>query len=245
MRACLLLFCLIATASLHAQLAQPAREEMIRLTAGNPFERFADGRPKAPDSLLETVRALAVDDVYEFLRAKGYPNQFAGGFEILRPGVKLVGRAFTAQYLPLRPDLAEAVEAVAVKRGLARSTNQKVIDQLQEGDVAVIDLMGAAPGNNFGGDNLHAALYGATRRGAVVDGTIRDVEGMFDFPTQIYFRMAHPAAVTNVTVVGINIPVRIGRAVALPGDIVLGDRTGVVFIPPHLLEAVLRDNKRK
>jgi regulator of RNase E activity RraA len=237
MRASLLL-CFALT--LHAQLAQPTREEMIRLTPKNPFPRFEDGRPQAPAALLEKVRALGVDSVHEFLRAKGYPNQFAGGFEILRPGVKLVGRAVTAQYLPLRPDLAEAIEVSAARRRLAKSTNQKVIDQLREGDVPVIDVMGAAPGHNFGGDNLHAAIYGATKTGAVIDGTIRDVEGMYEFPTQIYFRMAHPAAVNNVTVVGINIPIRIGRAAVLPGDVVLGDRTGVVFIPPHLLEEAAR-----
>ena len=59
--------------------------------------------PKCRTKFCQKVRALRVDDVYEALRAKGYPNQFAGGFEILRPGVKLVGRALTAQYLPLRP----------------------------------------------------------------------------------------------------------------------------------------------
>jgi regulator of RNase E activity RraA len=79
----------------------------------------------------------------------------------------------------------------------------------------------------------------------VVEGTIRDLEGMHEFPTQIYYRQARPEAVANVSVVGINIPVRIGRAVVLPGDVVLGDRTGVVFIPPHLLDDVLRDNSRK
>jgi regulator of RNase E activity RraA len=136
------------------------------------------------------------------------------------------------------------MESSAQQRGLAKSTNQKVIDQLRQGDVPVIDLMGVVPGNNFGGDNLHAAIYGATRRGAVVEGTIRDLEGMHTLPTQIYYRAAHPAAVANVTVVGVNIAVRIGRAVVLPGDVVLGDRTGVVFIPPHLLDELLRDNKK-
>jgi regulator of RNase E activity RraA len=231
---------LFSVCALHAQLQYPGRDELVRRTPKNPYERFEDGRPRVPEAALEKVRALNVDDVHEFLSTKGYRNQFAGGFTILRPGKKLVGRAVTAQYLPLRPDLAEILEAEAAAKGLARSTNQKVIDLLKPGDVPVIDLMGAAPGNNFGGDNLHAAIFGATKTGAVVEGTIRDLEGMFTFPTQIYYRMAHPAAVANVSVVGINIPVRIGRAVALPGDVVLGDRTGVVFIPPHLLPELIK-----
>jgi regulator of RNase E activity RraA len=231
---------LLAAGTLAAQFQFPGREELIRRTPRNPYGRSADGRPRVPDDVLAKVRALSLDDVYEFLRAKGYPNQFAGGFEVLRPGVKLAGRALTAQYLPLRPDLAEALEQEAAAKRLPKSTNQKVIDLLQPGDVPVIDLMGAAPGNNFGGDNLHAAIYGATKTGAVVEGTIRDLEGMFTFPTQIYYRKAHPAAVTNVSVLGINIPVRIGRAVVLPGDVVLGDRSGVIFIPPHLAPELVK-----
>jgi regulator of RNase E activity RraA len=236
---------LFAASALHAQFIMPTRDEMLRLTPQNPYGRFEDGRPKVPDALLEKVRQLSVDDVYELLRAKQYPNQFAGGFEILRSGVKLVGRALTAQYLPFRPDLDAALDASAKQRGVGSRTTNKTIDLLQERDVPVIDLMGAAPGNNYGGDNLHAAIYGITKTGAVVEGTIRDLEGMHEFPTQIYYRQARPEAVANVSVVGINIPVRIGRAVVLPGDVVLGDRTGVVFIPPHLLDDVLRDNSRK
>ena len=236
---------LLAAATLHAQFIMPDRDGMARLTPKNPYGRFEDGRPKVPDALLDKVRALSVDDVYEILRANKYPNQFAGGFEILRPGVKLVGRALTAQYLPFRPDLDEALDASARQRGVGSRTTNNSIDLLRERDVPVIDLMGAAPGNNYGGDNLHAAIFGIARTGAVVEGTIRDLEGMFEFPTQIYYRQARPEAVANVSVVGINIPVRIGRAVVLPGDVVLGDRTGVVFIPPHLLDVVLRENRTK
>lgn len=236
---------LFAAAALHAQFMMPTREEMIRLTPKNPYGRYEDGRPKVPDEILQKVRALKVDDVYEALRAKGYINQFAGGFEILRPGVKLVGRALTAQYLPLRPELDALLTESAGKRGVGNRTTNKTIDMLQTGDVPVIDLMGAAPGNNYGGDNLHAAIYGLAKTGAVVEGTIRDLDGMYEFPTQIYYRKARPEAVANVSVVGINIPIHIGRAVVLPGDVVLGDRTGVVFIPPHLLDAILRDNSRR
>jgi regulator of RNase E activity RraA len=233
-----------AVSAMHAQFIMPTRDEMLRLTPQNPYGRFEDGRPKVPDALLEKVRALSVDDVYELLRARKYPNQFAGGFEILRPGVKLVGRALTAQYLPFRPDLDAALDISAKQRGVGSRTTNKSIDLLQERDVPVIDLMGAAPGNNYGGDNLHAAIYGLAKTGAVVEGTIRDLEGMYEFPTQIYYRQARPEAVANVSVVGINIPVRIGRAVVLPGDVVLGDRTGVVFIPPHLLDEILRENSK-
>ena len=90
-------------------------------------------------------------------------------------------------------------DADAKKVGMPASTNQKVIDLLRLNDVPVVDLMGSGPGHNFGGDNLHAAIYGATRTGAVVDGTVRDIEGLFELPTQVFYRDGHPAAVGGVT----------------------------------------------
>lgn len=228
------------TLAADAQVFRLTREQMIHYTPKNSFERFPDGRPRVPDAMLERLKQVRVSVAYEALRALGYRNQFADGFRVLHPGKKLVGRAFTAQYLPLRPDLEEVLQADAKKAGVPSSTNQKVIDLLQVNDVPVIDLIGAAPGHNFGGDNLQSAVWGATRTGAVVEGTVRDLEGLAELPSQIFFRQAHPAAVSGVSVVGINIPVNIGNAIVMPGDIVIGDDSGVLFIPPHLVEEVLK-----
>ena len=224
----------------YSQVFRLTRDQMIKYTAKNPFDRFEDGRPKVPDKLLERVKGLSLEEAWGILMSKGYRHQFAGwDFEILHPNQKLVGRAVTAQYLPLRPDLSEVLEADAKAEGRPRGANQKVIDLLQLNDVPVIDLMGAVPGHNFGGDNLQAAVYGRTHTGAVIDGTIRDVEGISELPTQIFFKKAHPAAVSEVMVVGINIPVKVGEAMVMPGDVVLGNREGVIFIPPHLVKEIV------
>ena len=222
-----------------AQVFRLTREQMIKYTAKNSFERFPDGRPKVPDALLERVKTMSVEEAWTVLRSKGYHNQYADGFRILHPGQKLVGRAFTAQYLPARPDFEEVLQADAKAAGMPSGANQKVIDLLQLKDVPVIALMGDAPGHNFGGDNLQAAVWGATQTGAVVDGTIRDLEGIHELPSQIYFRNARPEAVSGVVVAGINVPIHIGNALVLPGDVVLGDREGVVFIPPHLVQEIV------
>ena len=221
------------------QIFSLTKEQMIEFTKHNPDDRFPDGRPKVPRSLIERVAELSVEEAWGVLRGKGYMKQYADGFEILKPGQRLVGRAVTAQYLPHRPDLEEVVDADAEKKGLARGNTQRVVDALIRDDVAVVDLMGAAPGHNFGGDNLHSAIWGQTRRGAVVDGTIRDLQWTFALPLNIFYKKAHPAAVSGVLMVALNIPVEISGAVAMPGDVVLGDREGVIFIPPHLVEPVL------
>jgi len=234
----LVLSCALAVPAM-GQVLSLTRAEMIEFTKHNPYDRFPDGRPKVPVELLERVAELSVEEAWGVLRREGYTKQYAGGFEILKPGQRLVGRAVTAKYLPHRPDLQETVDADAKEKGLARGNTQKVVDVLVRDDVAVVDLMGAAPGHNFGGDNLHSAIWGQTRRGAVVDGTIRDLQWTYDLPLNMFYKEAHPAAVSGVLMVGLNIPVEISGAVVLPGDVVLGDREGVIFIPPHLVEKVL------
>src|SRR5687768_13584377 len=93
----------------HAQLFTLSRDQMLELTAQNPFERFPDGRPKVPDPLIERARSLSAEEVLAVLPGKGFRSQYADGFRILHPGTKLVGRAFTVQFMPLRPDLEGVV----------------------------------------------------------------------------------------------------------------------------------------
>lgn len=234
------LICAAALVPAPAQVFHLSREQLIKITAKSTFDRFPDGRPRVDDKLLERVKGLSIEEAWGVLMSKGYHHQFAGwDFQVLHPGKTLVGRAVTAQYLPLRPDLAEVVEAAAKERGWPTGQNQKVIDLLQRNDVPVIDLMGAMPGHNFGGDNLQSAVWGRTHTGAVIDGTIRDIEGIKELPSQIFFKRAHPAAVAEVTVAGINIPIKCGEAVVLPGDIVLGNDEGVIFIPPHMVKEIV------
>src|SRR5689334_7995739 len=82
----------------HAQLFTLTKDQMIELTAQNPFERFPDGRPKIPDGLIERARGLSAEEVFAILPGKNFRNQFADGFQVLHPDKRLVGRAFTVQF---------------------------------------------------------------------------------------------------------------------------------------------------
>jgi regulator of RNase E activity RraA len=224
----------------HAQLFTLTRDQMVEYTAQNPFERFPDGRPKVPDALIERARGLSSEEVFAILPGKGFRNQYEDGFQILHPDKKLVGRAFTVQFMPLRPDLDGVINAKARAAGLVRMNNQAAIDMLQPGDVLVVDLFGQAEGGTIVGDNLFYYIMKATRgAGLVVDGAIRDLDGISPIAMPAYFRRTHPSFLTNVIISGINVPVRIGRATVMPGDLVLGDSEGVYFIPPALLEQVV------
>jgi len=224
----------------HAQLFSLTREQMIEWTAQNPFDRFPDGRPKVPDGLMQRARGLSAEEVLAILPGKGFRNQYDDGFQVLHPGKKMVGRAFTLQFMPLRPDLDGVIDAKAKAAGLGRMYNQTAIDMLQPGDVLVVDLFGQAEGGTIVGDNLFYYINKATKgAGLVVDGSIRDLEGISEIDMPAYFRHAHPSAIGNVIISGINVPVRIGKATVMPGDLVFGDREGVYFIPPALVQAVV------
>src|SRR5262252_8297889 len=79
----------------RAQIFTLTRDQMIEYTAQNPFERFADGRPKVPDALIERARGMSAEEVFAILPGKGFRNQYEDGFQILHPSKRLVGRAFT------------------------------------------------------------------------------------------------------------------------------------------------------
>jgi regulator of RNase E activity RraA len=222
-----------------AQLFTLSKEQMLKLSAPNPFERFADGRPKVPDNLLEQIKALSAEDIFGVVNGARYNNQFEGGWRLLHPGKKLVGRAVTVQFMPARPDVMDVIEADAKAQGSTRGANQRMIDKLQPGDVIVVDLFGKIENGTFVGDNLATAIFAATKTGFVVDGAIRDLEGIHEMDMAAYFRGVHPSAIGNVMLTGYNVPVRIGNATVMPGDVVFGDREGIYFVPPHLVQKIV------
>jgi regulator of RNase E activity RraA len=226
--------------SASAQLITFSKQDLIDYTAANPFDRLPDGRPKVPDDLIERARDVSSEEVWAVLQQKGYNNQYADGFIVLHPGKTLVGRVFTVQFMPVRED----VEGVAVKkakdRGVSRLTNQTAIDMLQPGDVLVVDMFGKKVNGTIVGDNLFFYVNQATHGGGLIaDGSIRDLDGLSEIDMPAYFRSVDPTPIGNVMLTGINIPIRIGSVTVMPGDLAVGDREGVYFIPPQFVKEVL------
>jgi regulator of RNase E activity RraA len=231
---------LLVPSTLRAQLITFSKQDLTDYTAQNPFERFADGRPKVPDPLLQRAKELSAEEVWDVLQDKNFNNQYADGFQILHPERVMVGRAFTVQFMPLRSDVDQVAQSKAKERGLARLMNQTAIDMLQPGDVLVVDLFGKKVGGTIVGDNLFYYTNVATHGGGlVVDGSVRDLDGISEIDMPAYFRSVDPTPIDNVMLTGINVPVRIGEATVMPGDLVVGDREGVYFIPPQFVKEVL------
>ena len=216
-----------------------------RITALTPLyqdERVADGRPRVPDQILERMRHVTNDEAWGVVeRGHNYHFQFEGNWVNLHPDHVLVGRAVTVRMVPLRPDLHGVVERVGAAEGRSGGQNTWVIDTLLPGDVLVVDLFSKIEDGTFIGDNLGTAIAARAGTGLVVDGGIRDLERVYQLPDfNVFCRGVHPSAILDVTVVEVNGPVRIGNATVMPGDVVLGAREGVTFVPPHLAEEVVR-----
>src|ERR1051325_2554458 len=231
---------LLVPSSDHAQLFTFSKQELVDYTAQEPFDRLPDGRPKVPNDMMERARELSSEEVWAVLQQKGFNNQYADGFQVLHPGKTMVGRAFTVQFMPLRSDIDDIARAKAKNSGLPRLSNQTAIDMLQPGDVLVVDLFGKKVNGTIVGDNLFYYTMKTTGGGGlVVDGSIRDLNGISEIDMPGYFKSVDPTPIGNVMLTGINVPIRIGGVTVMPGDLVVGDREGVYFIPPQFVKEVL------
>ena len=234
---------LLCADAASAQLFQWTPEQLIKYTNKNPYERFPDGRPKVPDEMLERLRGLIAEEVQAVLPGKGFPNQFESrdGWRVLQPDQKMVGRVVTIQFMPLRGDIAEVDEADAKAKGASAARNQTAIDMLQPGDVIVADVFGA--NWNFVGNKLAHYIKTTTNNGMIVDGGIYWLDRIAETGMQAYYKNSFPTQGMRVMVTGINIPVRIGKALVMPGDAVLADREGLWFIPPHMVKEVVESGE--
>ncbi len=216
------------------------KEQTIFLTPLWEGERFLDGRPKVPDNILERMKSVSIEEAWGVLRNEGYHNQFEGGWKPLHDDVPFVGRALTAQYMPNRPDVSHQITKKGKEDGRVGNTNSWPIDMLVSGDVYVADCFGKIVDGTLIGDNLGNAIYAKSKTGVVFNASSRDMEGLSKIEGfNAFVRDWHPSFLTEVMLLSLNTPIRIGAATVLPGDIVLAKREGVIFIPAHLAEKIV------
>jgi regulator of RNase E activity RraA len=220
-----------------AQLDLFSQQQRIEFTPEWHGERFPDGRPNVPDSVLARLKTVTADEAWDVLQDARFRNQFEGGWKVINPGERLVGRVVTAEFMPYRPDIGAVIEANGKKEARIGDENSWIIDILRPGDVLVVDLFGKVRYGTIIGDNLATAIYSKSHNGLIVNGAIRDVTGIQEMPGfQCYVRGVDPSDLQNVMLTGINVPIRIGDVTVMPGDIALGDPEGVTFVPPQLAE---------
>lgn len=235
-----LLLLLFTIFNANAQQVTPTADQIKALTPEWTGERFADGRPKVADKWLERLKNVALEEAWGILRNKGYQNQFEGEWMILNPDSVMTGRVVTAQYMPLRPDVDKIIKDKGKTEGRIGAPNSWPIDVLKDGDIYVADSYGKIVDGTLIGDNLGNSIYAHSHRGVIFYGSVRDMEGLAEIDGfNAWIKGYDPSYIQQMMLTGINVPVRIGRATVLPGDVVLAKKGGIVFIPAQEVENVV------
>ncbi|MEP6951633.1 MAG: RraA family protein [Ginsengibacter sp.] len=216
------------------------KEELIFLTSEWKGERFPDGRPKVSDGLISRAKKIGIEEAWTVLKNEGYKNQFEGNWKMVNDSVKVVGRVVTAQFMPSRPDVEAKIKERGKSEGRKGNTNSWPIDVLTKGDVYVADCFGKIAQGTLIGDNLGNSIFAKTGNGVIFDGAARDLSGLADIKGfNAFVRDFDPSYLEDVVLMGLNTPIRIGHAIVLPGDLVISEKEGVLFIPAHLAEKVV------
>lgn len=238
-------FALAAAVPALAQSAPPSADakdpKFARDTWSPIMEVLRPKRTRVSDQQLEKLKAFPIEAVWGAIQRQKYLFCFVNSFQMTQPHRKMVGRALTMRYLPVRPDLQEAVETLAKGGDWDVGFNMRASDDIKPGDVLVVELGGAVDRATFMGDVTGLAIKTAGAVGVVIDGGLRDLNEflpMTDFP--VYYRGAHASAMADQVGVEWNVPVRVGNATVLPGDVVIGDESGVLFFPPQLADDAIK-----
>jgi len=234
--------------NLSIQGQQISKNDLLMLTPNWEGERFEDGRPKVPDEILDRMKLVTLEEAWSVLKGENYTNQYEEGWITINPDSVLVGRALTATFMPGRPDVQRVINQQGQVDGRIKSQNSWPIDMLVPRDVYVVDQFRAHIDGPTIGDNLGNSIYAKSGNGIVYNGAIRDVNGLKEIESfTSFYRSYHPShhlnnpdGRLNTTLVGINTPTCIGQVMVIPGDVILGRDGGVMVVPPHLAEKVVK-----
>lgn len=184
-------------------------------------------------ALFAKLAQAPLESVWSQLASKGYEHCFINELEALHPDRRLVGRARTIRYLPTRPDLREEIYSNR------KQLNYVSAEEAQPGDVLVFDA-GGDTRSAVSGEITTIRFLARGGTGLIVDGALRDIPEIAGMPLQAYQRRGQAAAVRpNLMSVDYQVPVRIGNVTVRPGDLLIGERHGILVIPATMAEEVL------
>ncbi|MEP6747490.1 MAG: RraA family protein [Bacteroidota bacterium] len=228
----------------NAQQVTLTPEQITALTSEWKGERSPDGRPHVSDKILERLKEVSLEEAWGYLRNKGYQNQFEGDWQVLVSDSVMTGRAVTVQYMPLRPDYDKVIKDKGKTENRIGATNSWPIDVLKNGDIYVADSYGKIVDGTLIGDNLGNSIFAKSKRGVVFYGSVRDVEGLLEIKGfNGWIKGSDPSYIQQMMLGGINVPIRIGRATVVPGDVILARKFGIVFIPAQFVEDLILNSE--
>ncbi|HEY5490807.1 MAG TPA: hypothetical protein VIK25_06385 [Gemmatimonadaceae bacterium] len=185
--------------------------------AGKLGFRILPAPPRLADSLLARFRGMASSNLAD---AMGRFNFMDPGIRS-RTGLPLCGTAVTVSCRPADNLMVH-----------------KALQIAEPGEIVVVNTWGNETSAVFG--ELMCNTAAAKKLGGiVVDGAIRDVDGITRLAFPAFSRSVSPGACDKDGPGEINVPISCGGTVVAPGDVVVGDADGVVVVPRAVAEQVL------
>ncbi|WP_347311816.1 ribonuclease activity regulator RraA [Defluviimonas sp. SAOS-178_SWC] len=186
------------------------------------------------DETRAKLKRVSTASIATQLYKRGLRNQFIQGVRPVAPkSENMVGQAFTLRYIPAREDR----NPLEVFRN-ADHPQRVAVETCPPGHVLVMDARKDASAATAGSILVtRLAVRGCA--GVVSDGGFRDADGIGKLNMPAY--CAGPSAPTNLTkheALDLNIPVACGDVAVFPGDVLVGDRDGVMVIPAHLADEI-------
>ncbi|GAA5026564.1 fumarylacetoacetate hydrolase family protein [Microbacterium fluvii] len=224
-----------AGAGISSRRSAP-REATGASAAPDPRSLSERSEPKRPDPLPAELRAkleaVPVAGLSAQLRKRGLNNVTIDGVRPLHPEAKLVGLARTLRFVPNREDLFAS-------HGGGYNAQKRAFDAVGEGEVIVIEARGET-GSGTLGDILAIRAHAQGAAGIVTDGGVRDADAVTAVGIPVYTAGAHPAVLGRRHVPwDADLTIACGGTAVQPGDVIVGDRDGVIVIPPGIVEEVV------
>jgi len=216
---------MVGAATITASL--PAQKATLQIA---PIERqmpaYIQERLSPDDRVLfDKLMRVGIESAWSLVTAEGYPQNFINELTPLKTNTRMVGRARTMRYLPNRKDVREKLYSAGPQ------LNYKSAEDAQPGDILVFDAGGETRAGVSGGvTTIRFLVRGGA--GLVIDGAMRDVPELEAMPVQTYMRRGHASSVAPLMMsVDYQVPVRIGSVTVIPGDLLVGESTGILVIP--------------
>ncbi len=204
----------------------------------------------SPD-VIEALREIGTDAVTSTMDLLGVRRTFMEGPVTRVPGSKIVGPALTLRFVPQREDqmkgyeipgdTSEDSQATGEEEGEKGSALWEVFDNVQAGDVIVVDGRGDLATGCFG-EMLMTYFKAQGGEGVVIDAAIRDSAQIFNdvkVPVWSVGVTTGGAGHINLFPADVNLPIGCGKVLVNPGDIIMADDGGAIVLPPLLVPRVL------
>jgi 5-oxopent-3-ene-1,2,5-tricarboxylate decarboxylase/2-hydroxyhepta-2,4-diene-1,7-dioate isomerase len=224
-----ILYALVLLSCLRAQTPPLTVQAPLRTLPAHVADKLS-----AEDRVLfGRLMRVGLEAAWSAVTQEGYPLCFINELTALNGDRRLVGRARTARYLPNRKDLRDKLYAAGPQ------LNYRSAEESEPGDVLVFDA-GGERRSTVSGAMVTTRFLVRGGTGILVDGCMRDVPDLAAMPLAVYLRCGHASSVSPLMMsADYQVPVRIGGVTVMPGDILIGERHGVLVIPASIVERVL------